>query len=42
MEEKLLKSAKNGMAVLLATILAYAAAIAAVVISGIDIDRYGA
>nr|WP_304579108.1 SPFH domain-containing protein [uncultured Acetatifactor sp.] len=42
MEEKLLKSAKNGMAVLLTVILAYTAAIAAVVIGGIDIDRYGA
>ena len=42
MAEKLLKSAKNGMAVLLTVILAYTAAIAAVVIGGIDIDRYGA
>ena len=42
MEEKLLKSAKNGMAVLLAVILAYTAAIVAVVMGGIHIDRYSA
>ncbi|MCI9338583.1 MAG: SPFH domain-containing protein [Lachnospiraceae bacterium] len=42
MEEKIYKGRKNGMAVLSAVILAYAAAIAAVVVSGIDIDRNGA
>ncbi|MCI9219095.1 MAG: SPFH domain-containing protein [Lachnospiraceae bacterium] len=42
MEEKVLKGKKNGMAVLLAVILAYVAATAAVVVSSISLDRYGA
>lgn len=42
MEEKILKGRKNGMAVLLAVILAYVAATAAVIVCGISLDKYGA
>lgn len=41
MKEKLLKGKKNGMAVLLITVLLYAAAIAGVIFSGISLDAGG-
>ena len=41
MKEKLLKGKKNGMAVLLVTVLLYAAAIAGVIFSGISLDAGG-
>ena len=42
MEEKVLNKSKNGMAMLLFTILLYAAAIAAIIGGGITLDRFGA
>ena len=42
MSEKILQGKKNGMAVLLAVLLAYIAGIAAIVFSGISLDRSGA
>lgn len=41
MEEKVLKKSKNGMAMLLFTLLLYAAAIAAIIVGGITLDRFG-
>ena len=41
MKEKLLKGKKNGMAVLLVTVLLYVAAIAGVIFSGISLDAGG-
>ncbi|MBD5508101.1 MAG: SPFH domain-containing protein [Lachnospiraceae bacterium] len=41
MEEKVLNKSKNGMAMLLFTLLLYAAAIAAIIVSGITLDKFG-
>lgn len=41
MEEKVLNRSKNGMAMLLFTLLLYAAAIAAIIVGGITLDRFG-
>ena len=41
MEEKVLKKSKNGMAMLLFTLLLYAAAIAAIIVGGITLDKSG-
>ena len=42
MEEKVLNKSKNGMAMLLFTLLLYAAAIAAIIGGGITLDKFGA
>ena len=42
MEEKVLNKSKNGMTMLLFTLLLYAAAIAAIIGGGITLDRFGA
>ena len=41
MEEKVLNKSKNGMAMLLFTLLFYAAAIAALIVGGITLDEFG-
>lgn len=41
MEEKVLNKSKNGMAMLLFTLLLYAAAIAAIIAGGITLDKFG-
>ena len=41
MEEKIYKTGKNGMAVLILTILLYAAAIAGMILSGIGMENGG-